>query len=234
IHAVGVARELGIKRVIVPPAPGVFSAFGLLRADIEQHAARTVLTSTAEPDLDRINTVIDGMRDELTRVLVKEGYASDSVGTTTFADLRYRGQSSEITVPLDELALTESGLRKVEQRFEEEFEKTYGHRSPHKQFELVTIRMVASVSRRADHSGQWAADAGGDAQARNRTVYFGSRHGSHTTQVLRRPDLTAEPQSGPMIVQEYDTSVVVPPHCSAILDAHGNIVIEVSHEAIGD
>src|SRR3546814_7335699 len=81
IHAVGVARELGIRRVIVPPAPGVFSAFGLLRADVEQHAARTVLTATANPDLTRINAIIDDMRDELTRVLAKEGYEAGLVST---------------------------------------------------------------------------------------------------------------------------------------------------------
>jgi len=234
IHAVGVARELGIKRVVVPPAPGVFSAFGLLRADVEQHAARTVLTATATADLQQINAIIDGMRDELVQVLAKEGYAASAIGTTSFADLRYRGQSSEMTVPLGALPLTPDGLRDVERRFEEEFEKTYGHRSPHKQFELVTVRLVASVSRHADHSGKWAADAGGNGAPRERMVYFGARHGRCATQVLRRADLAARPRPGPMIVQEYDTSVVVPPHCSACLDAHGNIVIEVGHDAIDD
>ena len=232
LHAVGVARELGIKRIIVPPSPGVFSAFGLLRADVEQHASRTVLTSTTECDLDRINSIINDMREELTRVLVKEGYAANLVCTASFADLRYQGQSSEITVPLDELPLSAGGLCAVEQRFEEEFEKTYGHRSPQKQFELVTVRLVASVSRHAEHSGTWGADAGGNGMSHERMVYFGTGYGRCATLVLRRSDLSAQPRPGPVIVQEYDTSVVVPPDCSACLDVHGNIVIEVGNEVI--
>jgi len=230
VHAAGVARELGIARVIVPPSPGVFSAFGLLRADVEQHAARTVLVSTADADLDPINAIIGGMRDELTRMLAGEGYAAAAIGMQAYADLRYLGQSSEITVPLGAPALTPGGLRDLERRFEEEFEKTYGHRSPHKQFELVTVRLAASVSRHAEHSGRWADDPGGNAGPRERMVYFGARHGLCATRVLRRADLAAEPRPGPLIVQEYDTSVVVPPHCSARLDAHGNIVIEVGHD----
>jgi N-methylhydantoinase A len=232
IHAAGVARELGMRKVIVPPAPGVFSAFGLLRADVEQHAARTVLTSTAQADLAHINAVIEEMRADLVRVLVKEGYPASAIGTSLHADLRYRGQSSEITVPLDGSALTESGLRDLERRFEEEFEKTYGHRSPHKQFELVTVRLVASVSRHAEHSGLWAEDPAGKAATPDRMVYFGAGYGMRKTPVLRRNDLSAQSRSGPLIIQEYDTSVVVPPGCDASLDAHGNIIIEVGHEPV--
>src|SRR3546814_8898629 len=105
-------------------------------------------------------------------------------------------QSSEITVPLEALLLTGHGLRSLERRFEDEFEKTYGHRSPHKQFELVTVRLVASVSRHAEHSGAWAPDTGSHGGPRERMVYFGARHGRCAAQVLRRPDLAARPRPG--------------------------------------
>lgn len=234
IHAVGIAQELGMRRVVVPPAPGVFSAFGLLRADVEQHAARTVLTGTAGADLDAINAAIGEMRADLVRVLVQEGYAAHAVSTVSYADLRYRGQSSEITVPLAALPLAEQGLRELEQHFESEFERTYGHRSPQTQFELVTLRMVASVSRHADHSGCWADEPAGMAPPIARSVYFGAEHGQMDAPVLRRAELSAQPREGPAIIQEYDTSVVVPPGCNVALDPHGNIIIEIGHESLGD
>src|SRR3546814_15699907 len=89
-------------------------------------AARTVLTATGNLDLARINAIIDEMRDELTRVLAKEGYGAGLISETAFDDLRYQGQSLEITVPLDASPLTEHGLRALERLFEDVCEKTYG------------------------------------------------------------------------------------------------------------
>jgi len=227
IHATGVARELGIKRVVVPPAPGVLSAFGLLRADVEQHAARTVLTPTASADHGKINAAFDEMRAEAVELLVDEGYSKESVTTLPFVDLRYRGQSSEITVPLSELPMSSAELRAAEARFETEFERTYGHRGANKEFELVTVRLIASVPRPAEHSNQWASAGGSTESAAQRTVYFGSANGSRATPVIGRHDLTHVSRPGPLIVQEYDTSIVIPPGCGAALDANGNVVIEI-------
>lgn len=229
IHAAGVARELGIKRVVVPPAPGVFSAFGLLRADVEQHAARTILTSSSDLDLAALNAVFAQMRAELTGILVDEGYTADAVSVTAHVDMRYRGQSSEITVSLQQFPVTEAEVRLAEQRFEEEFERTYGHRGQSKAFELVTARLIASVARHADASGGWADDRPVTGAAAQRSLYFGQDHGQVSTPVIGRADLTPQPRSGPLVVHEYDTSVIVPPGCSASLDSHGNIVIDVHY-----
>ena len=227
IHAAGVARELGIKRVLIPPSPGVFSAFGLLRAEVEQHAARTVLTGTRDADLGLIASVFAEMRTELVARLRAEGYAETAITVTTFADLRYRGQSSEITVPIVAHALTAKELEAAEARFEAEFERTYGHRGQNKEFELVTCRLVAAVVRAADHASTWAAARAGTAQ-RERSAYFGPAHGAMQTPVVDRAALGKQARRGPLVVQEYDTSVVVPPACTVALDAHHNIVMEVA------
>ena len=162
IHAAGVARELGITRVLIPPSPGVFSAFGLLRAEVEQHAAKTVLTLTRHADLAAIQSALEAKREELVTRLALEGYAESRITIATFVDLRYRGQSTEITVPIA-LPLIETELRAAEARFEAEFERTYGHRGHNKEFELVTCRLIASVIRHAEHAAAWAAEPGGGA-----------------------------------------------------------------------
>jgi N-methylhydantoinase A len=226
IHAAEVARALGIGRVIVPAGPGVFSAFGLLRAEIEHHAARTVLTSTADPDIPAIQRVVDEMRDELIARARDEGFAGDRVEIAAAGDIRYRGQSSELTVPFPSDRLSLAALREAEERFEAEFERTYGHRGGHKSFELVTFRLVATVPRAVEHRGTWEADAaptgGGE-----RDLYFGAAHGTVRARVGRRGDLARAPLAGPAVVQEYDTTVVIPPGCTAALDPHGNIVVAI-------
>jgi len=226
VHAAGVARELGIRRVLIPPAPGVFSAFGLLRAQIEQHAARTVLTPTSRADIRAIGMVFAAMRAELVERLGREGYVEANIALKYFVDLRYHGQSSEITVPLAN-TLDSNELRAAEERFEQEFERTYGHRGHSKNFELVTCRIVASVERGSEHSEAWAPSQMGGSLPERR-VHFGSAKGALATPVVVRTALSGQPRSGPLVVQEYDTSVIVPPDCSATLDGRGNIVMEIA------
>jgi len=230
IHAAGVARELGIRRVIVPPAPGVFSAFGLLRADVEQHAARTVLTRTAGADLDSVNAAIETMRAELASALALEGYAEPLITVSALADLRYRGQSSEITVPMRGLSLTQEAIADLEARFEAEFKRTYGHLGQSRDFELVTVRLVASVSRPAAQQMQWSVESGDTPTSASRLVYFGGGGAPVEVRVIRRGELSQGRQPGPRVIQEYDTSVVVPPGDTVSLDAFGNIVIGVMED----
>jgi len=229
IHAAGVARELGITRVLIPPSPGVFSAFGLLRAEVEQHAAKTVLTLTHHADLAAIQSALDGMREELVTRLALEGYAESRITIAAFVDMRYRGQSTEITVPIA-LPLIETGLRAAEARFEAEFERTYGHRGQNKEFELVTCRTIASVIRQAEHAAAWAAEPDGSAAQAERLAYFGPRYGTLPTPVVDRAGLCAQARPGPLIVQEYDTSVIVPPDCTIALDVHNNIAMNIGVE----
>ena len=176
IHAAGVARTLGIRQVLVPPAPGVFSALGLLRAEIEHHAARTVLIPTGgSGDIRPVEAALDEMRDDLLARVREEGLDASTAEVARFADVRYRGQSSELTVSMPSGPLTESALRAIEDRFEREFEQTYGHRGDTKAFELVTVRLVMRVPRTVEHGTDWAREhAGADAR---RKVYFGPEHG---------------------------------------------------------
>ena len=226
IHAAGVAHTLGIMQVLVPPAPGVFSALGLLTAEVEHHAARTVLMGTGGAvDLGPVSCALAEMRDDLRDRVREEGFDPTTAEFDQFADVRYRGQSSELTVPMPERELTPSTLRALEERFEAEFERTYGHRGDTKSFELVTVRLVMRVPRKVEHGTEWAPEA--TAAESRRNVYFGPTVGEIDTAVISRRSLAGRPREGPLLIQEYDTTIVVPPRCKASLDEHGNVVIDV-------
>ena len=225
IHAAGVARTLGIRQVLIPRAPGVFSALGLLHAEVEHHAARTVLTPTGAGAMAPVEAALEEMRADLLARLREEGFDPARAEIARFADLRYRGQSSELTVPIADGALTESALRVLEERFEQEFERTYAHRGDTKAFELVTVRLVMRVPRALQHGADWAAET--DARHERRSVYFGPGQGRLDTEVLSRRSLGAAPRRGPLLIQEYDPTIVVPPDGEARVDAHGNVVIAI-------
>lgn len=227
MHAALVARELGIATVVVPPSPGVFSAFGLLRADIEQHASCTVLMPTSGQDAGGLRAALRDMSRDLRAALVEEGCEADDIGIRHFADVRYRGQSSEITLPLPLLADETVDFAALERRFEEEFQQTYGYLDTVKDYELVALRSIATVRRDMDSDAAWGADTVVATPDRSRECYFGDAHGSLKVPVIARGSLRASPRRGPLIVQEYDSNVVVPPGSSAMLDERGNIIISV-------
>jgi len=226
IHAAGVARALGIKRVLVPPAAGVFSAFGLLRAQVEHHSARSVLIDTRQADIGRLQNVVDEMRRDVLARLIEEGYSAADASVSGFADIRYRGQSSELMVECDIDNLTTAELRAAERRFEEEFGRTYGHLGRHKEFELVTLRMVVRIVRAIEHRGQWQESARERRANGTRKVYFGDAFGLRDAKVLRRCALADTAMMGPLLIEEYDTTVVVPPDWRSSLDKFDNILLE--------
>ena len=119
-------------------------------------------------------------------------------------------------------------MREAEERFEAEFERCYGHRGGQKIFELVTFRLVATVPRNLEHGRGWRQDhAGRSEQEQQRRIYLGPGQGMVQVPVLRRSDLSASLRSGPLLVQEYDTTIVVPPRSAASRDHWDNVMIEL-------
>ena len=227
IHAAGVAESLGIKSILVPPAPGLFSAFGLLRSEVEHHTARTVLTDLSKPEFEALQSVIDDMRDSLRRRILAEGFEDERVSYSALADIRYLGQSSELMVPLVALEMNDDVIRLAETAFEEEYERLFGHRADHRAFELVNVHVIAALDRGVDHAGQWDEDSMSEVTDRGmRSVYFGPKMGLLDTKILTRTALSSEPFSGPIIIEEYDSTVVVPPGWKVRRDERNNIVIE--------
>jgi N-methylhydantoinase A len=225
VHAAAIARALQIRQVVVPPAPGLFSAIGLLEAEPEQHFARTFFGRIQSIDLGAL-AVQYGRLESLARETLREdGYLGEPSTFERFADLRYAGQAYELTVPAPAGALTAAELEALGERFEQEHERTYGHRASREPVEIVNLRLVARVDRGPAPSLRFS-----DLPTRpesERRAYFGPEHGTRSTPVIGRGDLDRAPRDGPFIVEEYDATVVVPPDCAAWLDNLGNIRIEV-------
>jgi N-methylhydantoinase A len=232
IFAAGMADTLGIKRVIVPPSPGLFSAFGLLYADVEHHFSRTYrrLVSAIDPlELDR---VIAGLEDQARALLVAEGFAGARMSLTRSARLLYHGQSFELTVTLPDGKLDRTHLAALEEAFGQEHERTYGHRAgPEEPVELVSLQIVGrglpETPRLPEHL---TLSRAASVAAPSRRVYFGPKRGWLETPVLTRADLAA-PRQGPCIVEEYDATCVVPPNAEAVLDRFDNIVMTLAPPA---
>ena len=219
VHAAEVARQLGINEVIVPPWPGLFSAFGLLAAETRlelSQANRQQLAGRTPADL------IEGFV-ELERsaraTLREEGHADDTIEIDRLLDLRYRGQSSDLRIPVPDLENMRD-VAAIAAAFEDEHQRTYGYRDASDRVEIVSFRLAARVAVRLPTAQVEPVKA---ATLSARTAYFGQAHGTISTPVLGRGDLDSSPQPGPLIVEEYDATTIVPPGWSARLDEHANI-----------
>jgi N-methylhydantoinase A len=229
VHAAQLARAIGVRRVVVPPIAGLFSAVGLLLAEVEHHSVRTFMQPIAQMDPARVAETVGALRDELLKTLADEGYPESRVRLEGFADLRYRGQSFELSVPFTLDAKGRLDLNAIAERFGEEHERAYGHRTPDGEVELVNLRFagrgLAERPAAITAAGEVSAAAMG---LSSRDAYFGPSHGWQRAKILRRSDLNSRPLAGPAIVEEYDTSVVVPPGATVWRDEQQNILIEVT------
>ncbi len=229
VHAVEIARALRMPRVIVPPAPGLFSAVGLLVADIEHDRVQTFLSGVAALDLDLLNATYAAMEARLRAALIAEGYATDTIRCDASADLRYVGQAYELTVPAPTGVVTQGDLAALAESFEREHERTYGHRATDEPIEIVNLRLTARVVN-DQQTPPRMADAIRGAKGRQRLACFSPRDGYLMTPVIDRGDLRDGIHQGPLIIQEYDATTVVPPGFPVCIDAWENIIIDVPRE----
>jgi len=223
VHAAEVARQLGICEVVVPPWPGLFSAFGLLAAETRHELSQANRAPFASLSLEDLAAGLGEVEQAARAALHDEGHADASIAVEYFLDLRYRGQSSELRVAVPPLE-GPSSLGQILDAFEHEHVQTYGHHDVPERVELVSFRVVASV---AENLPPVRAEPARGPSGVSRSAYFGRDHGVLSTPVVGRGDLDGSPRLGPLIVEEYDATTIVPPGWSAHLDQHGNIRLSV-------
>ncbi|MCX7384799.1 MAG: hydantoinase/oxoprolinase family protein [Alphaproteobacteria bacterium] len=223
LFAAGIAAELGMARVLIPPMPGLFSAFGLLVADTEHHLSRSIRAFGA--DATALQSVIDGLRHEGLALLRRDGFDAEAVHLSLGAKARYAGQSSEIAVPL---ATSEAKviLADLPEAFARAHEATYGFRAP--PGEVVELIDLTLIARGIPGQPRMPAriPAATNAVPGARDAWFAGA-GWVATRVVDRAGIGSQPIAGPLIIQEYDATCLVPPGATAFVDDFGNIEIRL-------
>src|SRR6516165_3152120 len=229
LFACGMARSLGIARVVVPPAPGLFSSFGLLYADVEHHYARTFRRLLRRADLSEVQQAWEALAEQASQQLSIEGFVGSAMRLRRSGALHYQGQSFELTVPVPDGTIDAAMVRHLEGTFGAEHEQTYGHRAgPEEPVELVAIQLVGQGVREGAGVPERVRSSRNEPEsAQPRPAYFGPEIGWVETPVLRRSELV-QALNGPAIVEEYDATCIIPPEASASLDHGGNIVIDLA------
>jgi len=235
LHAVELAEELRIPRVIVPTHAAVFSAWGMLLTDIRRDYTLTELGALVSTARAGIRSTFERMELSACADFDAQAMNAAAVGFTHFLDLRYAGQEHTVKVPVD-LSTLEStnGLATVVERFHGDHETRYTFRLQDAAIEVVNFHLVASVH--VVKPKPQVRSAGkrqlSDARVGERKVFF-EHHGVHDAVVYDSERLDPGMKlSGPAIVQDSTSSLVLPPGHTLGMDSYGNLVINLHLEPV--
>jgi N-methylhydantoinase A len=206
-----VAEQMRISRVVVPPYPGLFSALGLLVADLERTYRLTSFAPLTAESLPVVVAHFDGLRTEAWREFAGYGYAADQVQVETHLEMRYRGQGFELVSPVDLERLGRDGVADLVDTFHAAHLTRYGARAPVDAIEIVTYRLVARVpGGRAALEQLGAATAAGEVRQEEMPVIF--RGEATPCRFLWRESLPlGYTEAGLAIIEEPTATTLVPP-----------------------
>jgi N-methylhydantoinase A len=215
LHAAELARALGILRVVVPRFPGALSALGLLLADARKDYSRSLLMP-AESSQGRVRKVLDALHRIGESEMRMEGFAPKAIHHIDTVDMRYRGQSYELTVP---------GTRDCMDQFHETHRRRYGYSSPGKPVEIVNVR-TAYFGRTAKPRFRPAQRVRGAAHSIDAPIVWMNGRRQKTAIYNRETLGFGHVIHGPAIIGEYSSTTLVPPDFLCKVDAQLNLVLE--------
>ena len=225
-HAALLARDMGIGTVVVPPSPGLFSAFGLLATDLEFQRARTLYAESGTlAEGSRLAGILAALEAEIETESSREAGAAP-LTFEVWADMRYEGQSFDLPVTAPAGLAPAALVAALVERFEAEHERTYGQRARNERVVVVAVRLIGRVASAGNGIATGVRGRAAAPESR-RNAWFGPGLGWVPTPVVGRDSISGTGREGPLLVEEYDSVIVVPPRCSARSGPSGSIVISV-------
>lgn len=229
VHGWAIARELGIRRVLVPKIAPAFSALGVLVADYVIDQVQSYVSPLSQVDLNRLDDIRSGLLGEARKEFEPTGLQAADVDITLSLQICYQGQNFDMSVPISVTAgLDEAALADAAKRFHDQHKAERGFSFPEQEPIVRGMRIVArGHSPKPERFAELGAEADAAAtRTGTRSAYFGSE--AVEVPVYDGTRLSAGVNiEGPALVQEPFTVVVLPPESSATVDGHGNYVLEL-------
>jgi len=220
LHAVAIARELGIPRVVVPPSPSTFSAWGMLATDLRHDLVRTVLVPLDQTDAGWAEARYDEMRREIATLLPGAG----APVLRRAADLRYLGQEHTVTIALQTL----DDWTKLRAQFDEAHARVYGYAAPDVDIQLLNLRLSVVFPLEPPRLATLERRAGGAPSFETRKIYSSLAGDALEYRVYQREMLRPGDQlRGPAAIEEPGTTTIIDTADTLSIENHGCLIVEV-------
>lgn len=227
VHAASLARQLEIPTVIIPPHPGITSALGLLMAEIVHDYVQTFLKGLRDLRLEKLNAQLRELRDKGERALELEGVPPGRRRILLAADLRYVGQTFTLELPFESLPVTEDRLAALGQAFHDRHQAAYGFKVEEEPVEIVNLRAKAIGVLDGYRPREQGPASSGPPQAKgHRSVWFEGGAEPVRARVYDRSALgVGATLRGPAIIEQGDSTTIIPPDMACRVDAFANLVL---------
>ncbi len=232
LHGCEVARKLGIRTVLCPPSAGVASALGLLIAPARIDRAASVVQPLDTVAWPRLEARFAELEADARQVIAETGIDAARASVSRFADLRYAGQGFELVVGLQPGPYGSEARAEILRRFETAYCAIYGRTPPRGAAELINIRVSVQTPASQDALRPAAGrNAGRDPRKGSRRAYFGLRGTFLETPVYDRQALPEGTHiQGPALIEEPESTLLLPPDCTADVQPGGNILVTIGGE----
>jgi N-methylhydantoinase A len=230
LHAAAVARELAIRTVIIPPAPGHFSAFGMLIADLRRDIVQTLFRQLDELDMGELEAQFQRLEAEGRQALERSGVTTDRIVFERAADMRYVGQEHTVAVSMPGTVADEAARQQIKRLFDQAHEQRYSHSAPGEAADVVSLR-VSAIGRlskpKLPEIAQGEPTPSQAAYRGSRVVIFEGL-GALSCQVYDRTKLLAgNLMTGPAVIEEPAAVTVLGPDDTAVVNRFGQLVLDV-------
>lgn len=235
LHANRLCCEMQIPLLIIPPSPGTASALGLLVTDLKHEFSCTRIMKDSDADIAQINKLFASMETEGKLVLQREGVVESRMSFWREIEMRYKGQSYELSIECPKGAIGLDTVLEVVSRFHVEHKKTYGHCSPTQPVELVNFRVTAIGSIPKPRHREFPSKGLRleDAQKGTRRVFFQEMGTFTETPIYDRYQLAAGHYfQGPAVVEEIDSTSLIHPGFKVDVDHFGNLRVTPSKQEL--
>lgn len=231
VHGPALADEVNARAVLVPPAPGITAAAGLLTTDLQYEATRSQLCDLNTLDsagLRRLQGHLEDLERDIREQLRNDGVAAEDMRITRLAECRYYGQGFELRAVIPAGAVDEQTLRQVIDEFHRQHEKDYGYCFPDAVVELVTLRLIGNAASRKLDWRPLEESGEGDSSAAflyERETVFDDGQRLPTPRYERSRLRAGQYIEGPALLMQHDSTSLVPPGWTAEVTRHGNLII---------
>jgi N-methylhydantoinase A len=226
---VELAEYLNIPQVVIPAYPGIASAFGMMSADVRHDYVKTHICDSDEAGVDHLEALFADMERQGSQQLKREGFSGSAAVLLRYADMRYLRQAYELSVHLPDKQVTREAVTRLINGFHKNHKTAYGYTREKEPVEFVNLRVVALGKLPAIRvSDERPAGSKPPEPSGHRHVVFGGV--SMSTSIYRR-DLLLQGQRvlGPAVVEQLDSTIVIPPRYDAVTDHYGNLHVTLKY-----
>lgn len=235
MQACAIARALGVSTVLVPPTPGLNSAVGLLATDLKHELVRTYMRDSRLTDPADLASVFDEMADATRRLLTEESVSDDRISLRREIGMCYVGQSFQLNIEVPEVIGPDIGTV-MSAAFNRQHRETYGFSNDAAPAQFVNLRCTATGAVKRPRMRELEGGDGNPAPALkgHRAVYFADSASARVATAIYERSLlrSGDTFEGPAIVEQMDSTCVIPPGARVTVDRHGSLIVDMRGEVV--